>query len=369
MNSSSMSATASPGSAPATDASSLLSPAATASADAGAGGVTTAFQALIQQLLPDAEHTDLAADSTCESSSASTTPDQSADQDLSTAGLLLQLPSLGSAAVHANTATPADDTSDDPVPIPSQAATPVPMLPVAAFAVLQAEPASAGDEPAQDRSTARINVATDRPGENAGIRLADSALQAVVLKSQEPAERSATSQGHQGEKGAQSPTPQSVPQLAAAVADAALTRDPQTLPRLENPVGTAAWRQELSNTVNLMIDRGEQTATLRLSPDHLGPLEVRIAVREGETSLWFGAAHAETRHALEQALPRLREQFASAGLSLGHSWVSQGSPQEPRTLRAAMISGIGGEGSDSRESSVPAAQFTSRITGLIDTYV
>jgi len=127
--------------------------------------------------------------------------------------------------------------------------------------------------------------------------------------------------------------------------------------------------QELANTVNLMIDRGEQSATLRLSPEHLGPLEVRIAIREGETSLWFGAAHADTRHALEQALPRLREQFASAGLSLGQSSVSQGSPQEPRNMRASMLSGISAASSDAAEIAGPAGRVTSRITGLIDTYV
>ena len=49
-----------------------------------------------------------------------------------------------------------------------------------------------------------------------------------------------------------------------------------------------------------MIDRGEQVASLRLTPENLGPLDVRIAVREGETTVWFGASHPETRAALEQ---------------------------------------------------------------------
>jgi flagellar hook-length control protein FliK len=194
-------------------------------------------------------------------------------------------------------------------------------------------------------------------------------MPAMPLKLQEAADRSANPQGHQGEKGPHVPTPQSLPPVAAALAAAASARELPSLPRMENPVGTTAWRQELANTVNLMIDRGEQSATLRLSPEHLGPLEVRIAIREGETSLWFGAAHADTRHALEQALPRLREQFASAGLSLGQSSVSQGSPQEPRNLRAAMISGISGASRDAAEIAAPAGRVTSRITGLIDTYV
>jgi hypothetical protein len=110
-----------------------------------------------------------------------------------------------------------------------------------------------------------------------------------------------------------------------------------SLPRIAQTVGSNAWRQELTQRINLMIDNGAQVLTLRLTPEHLGPLEIRVAVREGDTSLWFGAPHPETRQALEQTLPRLREQFAQAGLTLGQSWISNGSPQQSAQQQARPV--------------------------------
>jgi flagellar hook-length control protein FliK len=94
------------------------------------------------------------------------------------------------------------------------------------------------------------------------------------------------------------------------------------------PVGAAGWGDELAQRLNMLIDRGDQSATLRLSPEHLGPLEVRISVRESEANVWFGAAHAETRSALEASLPRLRELLAGSGLALTQSGVSQRDPRD-----------------------------------------
>src|SRR5437868_735552 len=108
---------------------------------------------------------------------------------------------------------------------------------------------------------------------------------------------------------------QSVP--VATGGDASSTR------ALHQPVGSSAWADELGTRMTLMASRGQHSASLRLSPEHLGPLEVRIAVRDDQASVWFGAAHADTRAAIEQALPRLRELFASQGLSLTDAGVFQ----------------------------------------------
>ena len=55
-----------------------------------------------------------------------------------------------------------------------------------------------------------------------------------------------------------------------------------------------------------------QSATLRLSPEHLGPVEVRIDLHDSQINVNFIAAHAETRVALEQSVPRLRAMLAPA---------------------------------------------------------
>lgn len=113
---------------------------------------------------------------------------------------------------------------------------------------------------------------------------------------------------------------------AVATNDAAGTR------ALHHPVGSSAWADELGTRMTLMADRGQHSASLRLSPEHLGPMEVRIAIRDDQASVWFGAAHADTRAAIEQALPRLRELFASQGMSLADAGVFQEAPREQPRL-------------------------------------
>jgi len=93
-------------------------------------------------------------------------------------------------------------------------------------------------------------------------------------------------------------------------------------------VGTAAWADEIAARVNVMAEQGRHTASLRLSPEHLGPLEIRIAIRDDQASVWFGAAHADTRDALEAAMPRLREMFAAQGLSLADTGVFHEAPRQ-----------------------------------------
>lgn len=97
---------------------------------------------------------------------------------------------------------------------------------------------------------------------------------------------------------------------------------------LQHNVGSQAWSDELGTRVAIMAERGQQTASLRLSPEHLGPLEVRISIRDDQASVWFGAAHADTRAAIEHALPRLREMFAAQGMSLTDAGVSREPPRE-----------------------------------------
>lgn len=97
---------------------------------------------------------------------------------------------------------------------------------------------------------------------------------------------------------------------------------------LRQPVGSSGWADELGRRMVMMSLRGQQEGSLTLSPEHLGPLEVHISMRDESASVWFGAQHAETRAALAEALPRLRELFENSGLSLGHAGVSQDMPRQ-----------------------------------------
>lgn len=155
-----------------------------------------------------------------------------------------------------------------------------------------------------------------------------------------------------------------VPLDEAAKARAAVSSD---LGRgLHTPVGSSEWADELSTRLTLMAERGHHTASLKLSPEHLGPLEIRISVTDDQASVWFGAAHADTRAAIEQALPRLRELFASQGLSLADAGVSHQAPQDQSRSQAAP--GFPGDASSSSDGEVKVISLAHLRLGLVDAY-
>jgi flagellar hook-length control protein FliK len=135
--------------------------------------------------------------------------------------------------------------------------------------------------------------------------------------------------------------------------------------QLHAHVGTPAWSDELGAQLHLLAEKGHSAASLRLSPEHLGPLEVQISVQDNEATVWFGATNVDTRAALEQALPRLRELFAAQGMSLTQSGVFNQSTRD--SSRHAGNSASGGSTADATAATEAVPIALSR-RGLVDTY-
>ncbi|MEJ0039062.1 MAG: flagellar hook-length control protein FliK [Gammaproteobacteria bacterium] len=134
---------------------------------------------------------------------------------------------------------------------------------------------------------------------------------------------------------------------------------------VRTPVGAQGWSDEIGNHLAIMAANGRETASLRLSPEHLGPLEIQISVKDGQTNVVFGASSPETRNALEQSLPRLREMFASQGLTLGNANVSRDTPRDSRPSPFAK----GSRGSSDASADISVKGVTLTRMGLVDTYV
>lgn len=150
-------------------------------------------------------------------------------------------------------------------------------------------------------------------------------------------------------------------QVEQAAAKHTVTLDTQRA--VHSPVGSAQWADELGSRLTLMTEQGKQAASLRLSPEHLGPLEVRISMTEERASVWFGAAHADTRAAIEHALPRLREMFEAQGMSLADAGVYEQAPRDQAELTRQSNLGAG----ESQESEVNVTQVRVNL-GLVDAY-
>jgi flagellar hook-length control protein FliK len=133
---------------------------------------------------------------------------------------------------------------------------------------------------------------------------------------------------------------------------------------ISTPVASGDWPHAVAAQVHWFVSNDVQSATLRLEPEHLGPVEVHIDVQQSQVNVSFNAAHAETRAALEQTVPRLREIFASGGLTLGQANVQQearpGSQAAAAALRAA---------SAHAQTVEPVAVAAAQALGLVDEYV
>lgn len=128
------------------------------------------------------------------------------------------------------------------------------------------------------------------------------------------------------EPAAINPTAHAASQLAPPLAGTGAPAAAELV--LRAPVGSPRWAEELGSRLVMLSARGQHDGSLTLTPEHLGPLEVRITISQNTANVWFGAQQADTRAALAEALPRLRELFAEAGLALGESGVSQEAPRQ-----------------------------------------
>jgi len=100
-----------------------------------------------------------------------------------------------------------------------------------------------------------------------------------------------------------------------------LTNRDVTLP-LSTPIREQSWSGDFAQKIVWLATNDKQTAQITLNPPHMGPIEISLNLDKGNASASFVSANAEVRDAIETALPRLREMFASAGIELGQANVS-----------------------------------------------
>lgn len=85
---------------------------------------------------------------------------------------------------------------------------------------------------------------------------------------------------------------------------------------LEPEVGSPAWQQALSQKLSAFTRNGVHHAELRLHPEHLGPLQIKLRLEQDQVQLHFVTEQPPVRAALEAAMPHLRTSLAEAGIQL-----------------------------------------------------
>ncbi|MFY9973744.1 MAG: flagellar hook-length control protein FliK, partial [Chromatiaceae bacterium] len=168
-----------------------------------------------------------------------------------------------------------------------------------------------------------------------------------------------------GLAGSEGPVPRSGAERPQSPGGPGVLVEPQMVLGANDP----DWSGDLGERVLWLIGRRESLAELHLDPPDLGSLEIRVRHERDATSVHFLVQSGAARDLLESALPRLRELFGEAGLSLQHLEVSE---RQPGRHGGGQDSGPGG-GHAWREEESSAIGERPRLRwgrgeGLIDTY-
>ena len=154
-----------------------------------------------------------------------------------------------------------------------------------------------------------------------------------------------------------------VASLPAGIPGAAVTLQS---PLLQPTNAGAGYGDELGASVVWLAEHRLGHAELQVTPDHLGPIEVRLQLDGARVHAEFYSAQPEVRQALEASLPRLRDMLGQNGLQLGHADVGQrqhnASPQAQTSAGDSEINAV------SPAIASPLATRGRMVHGLLDAY-
>ena len=96
------------------------------------------------------------------------------------------------------------------------------------------------------------------------------------------------------------------------------------VPAMTKPLSHPEWNKDLGDRIVWMSNKAIPSAEIRLNPQHLGPISVRVDVTDDQATVVFTAQHAAVRETLEASIPKLREMMGSQQLNLVDVSISQG---------------------------------------------
>ena len=136
-------------------------------------------------------------------------------------------------------------------------------------------------------------------------------------------------------------------------------RDPQT------------FASSMATHLRVIKNQGGGEAKVNLHPAELGRMSVSVITEGSETKVTFMVETSQARQAIEASLPRLREMFEQAGLTLSDSNVSEQNRQSKADDESAFSRSRGLNVADADDTSDSELSVSVHIDPdrLLDTYV
>jgi flagellar hook-length control protein FliK len=124
------------------------------------------------------------------------------------------------------------------------------------------------------------------------------------------------------------------------------------VPAITKPLSHPEWNKDMGERIVWMSSRAIPSAEIRLNPQHLGPISVRVDVTDDKAIVVFTAQHAAVRETLEASIPKLREMMGAQQLNLVDVSVSQGSASDQGRSQSQNFAQTSGRGQDAVDHTV-----------------
>lgn len=169
-------------------------------------------------------------------------------------------------------------------------------------------------------------------------------------------------------------TSQSSPDIAALGSlTAAVSAPPTSAPTgtthnlaMNAPVGSSGFAKELGQQITWLSGQDVKQAQIRLNPQDLGPLDVKVSVEHGRVDVSFMTQHPAATAAVQQGLDQLNQMLGGQGLSLGHATVGQHAQQQ--FAQQGQHAQASSNASDESVADTPIAAATRIAVGLVDAF-
>lgn len=153
--------------------------------------------------------------------------------------------------------------------------------------------------------------------------------------------------------------------LADLTQSVALLTPPSAAPltvhalQLPAPVGGQAFQQALGQQVVWLSGQEIKQASIRLHPQDLGQLDVKVSVNQGRVDVVFNAQHPAAANAVQQTLPQLANMLAQHGLALGQADVGhrQSSNSQSPDSQRGRANAVGSSTSDANTAVGPMSSI------------
>ncbi|MEN9595773.1 MAG: hypothetical protein RL236_207 [Pseudomonadota bacterium] len=122
---------------------------------------------------------------------------------------------------------------------------------------------------------------------------------------------------------ATSTSDKSTPQNISSAVNKLVQDTKVDVPAMTRTLSHPAWNQEMGERIVWMSNQGISSAEIKMNPQNMGPITVRIDMNQDQATISFTAQNSEVRTALEASIPKLREMLGSQNVTLADVNVSQ----------------------------------------------